>query len=541
MKSAIASQLSSPSPPFARKPLPVVTREEMDRLMPLLTPTERLYLQRLTGARPKWAPESDPQRAAFVSPATELLFGGEPGGGKTALLMILASERHHRAIIFRREYTRMRDLVEQLREMLGGRASYNATEKMFRFHDSGKIIELGALEDEDDKRKYQGIAHDLKAWDELTEFSETQYEFVNTWCRTSRPGQRARIVATANPPTSAEGQWVRRRWAPWLDSMHPRPAASGELRYVARIGGVEQYVEGAEPIDSGEDHFVLPLSRTFVRSRLDDNRFLRDTTYRAHLQALPEPLRSILLKGDWNAPARDDLWQVCPSSWLLGAAAAYPADARDGDALVAIGADVAWGGEDQTALALIQRTASGRLYVAPLVIVPGIETPTGSATAALIMRFWRPGAWVAIDATGNTAAYEACARVSALEPSLVPVIFAEAATGTTRDALMGFANKRAEIWWRVREEIEPGVASVIGLPQDQELLADLSSPRWKAVARGVQIESKEEIRKRIGRSPDRGDAVALALEAAVYATAGAALARDAEMIRSGVLKFNGHN
>jgi len=42
-------------------------------------------------------------------------------------------------------------------------------------------------------------------------------------------------------------------------------------------------------------------------------------------------------------------------------------------------------------------------------------------------------------------------------------------------------------------------------------LADLAAPRWKLTPRGIQVELKEETRKRLGRSPDRADAVILAL------------------------------
>jgi len=49
------------------------------------------------------------------------------------------------------------------------------------------------------------------------------------------------------------------------------------------------------------------------------------------------------------------------------------------------------------------------------------------------------------------------------------------------------------------------------LPPDKELLADLCAPRYRVTAAGIQIEAKEEIKERIGRSPDVGEAVMLAL------------------------------
>jgi hypothetical protein len=71
-----------------------------------------------------------------------------------------------------------------------------------------------------------------------------------------------------------------------------------------------------------------------------------------------------------------------------------------------------------------------------------------------------------------------------------------------------FRNKRAEIFWTLRERMEKGE---ISLPEDEELLADLSALRYTFTQDGrIQLESKDEVRKRLGRSPDRADAVALA-------------------------------
>jgi hypothetical protein len=49
------------------------------------------------------------------------------------------------------------------------------------------------------------------------------------------------------------------------------------------------------------------------------------------------------------------------------------------------------------------------------------------------------------------------------------------------------------------------------LPDDDDLVADLSALRYFFTADGrIQLESKDAVRKRIGRSPDRADAIALA-------------------------------
>ena len=67
------------------------------------------------------------------------------------------------------------------------------------------------------------------------------------------------------------------------------------------------------------------------------------------------------------------------------------------------------------------------------------------------------------------------------------------------------------MWWRLREILEPGSGRELILPDDRELLGDLCAPRWKETSQGIQIESKDDIKKRLGRSTDCGDALVMAL------------------------------
>jgi len=89
-----------------------------------------------------------------------------------------------------------------------------------------------------------------------------------------------------------------------------------------------------------------------------------------------------------------------------------------------------------------------------------------------------------------------------------------------------FLNRRSAAWWGMRELLDPnleeirrlnGVSEVI-LPFDEELLGDLCTPRYKRTSAGkIQVEDKAAIRKRLGRSPDRGDAVVMAFSDRVFA------------------------
>lgn len=80
-----------------------------------------------------------------------------------------------------------------------------------------------------------------------------------------------------------------------------------------------------------------------------------------------------------------------------------------------------------------------------------------------------------------------------------------------RSKELEFLNARAAAWWKFRELLDPAFGSDICLPPDDRLTGDLCAPHWKMTSAGkVQIESKDDIRKRLGRSTDDGDAVVMA-------------------------------
>lgn len=71
-----------------------------------------------------------------------------------------------------------------------------------------------------------------------------------------------------------------------------------------------------------------------------------------------------------------------------------------------------------------------------------------------------------------------------------------------------FANLRAESYWGVRRLLEAGL---IALPRDEKLFDELAGMQWRVNSSGkIQIEAKDDMRARLGRSPDRADAVAMA-------------------------------
>ena len=439
-------------------------------------------------------------------PADELFFGGAAGGGKSELLLGCALTRHKKSIIFRREFTQLTGadgLIQRSRDLLADRAKYNGWEHVWRSIPGGRMLEFGAVQREVDVVKYKGRAHDFKGFDEVTEFTESQYRFLSGWARTTDPRQRVRIIATGNPPTTAEGEWVIRYWRAWLDAQYPYPAQPGELRWYARVDNEDQERENGEPfVWKGET--ITPKSRTFIPALLRDNPHLsHDGRYEAVLQNLPEPLRSQLLFGDFTVGVEDDPWQVIPTEWVRLAQQRHGEAGAPDMGLSALGVDVARGGKDRTAIARVYGP-----YFASLLTYPGASTPDGPAAAALVLSAHEGQAVIGVDVIGvGASVYDS---LNAPGFTVMAIDNAAGSDQTDRSGKLRFVNVRAASYWKLREALDPNTGDGLMLPDDRELLADLCAPRWKATPRGIVVEPKEAIQARLGRSPDKGDAVVLA-------------------------------
>ena len=225
------------------------------------------------------------------------------------------------------------------------------------------------------------------------------------------------------------------------------------------------------------------------------------------LQSLPEPLRSQMLNGDFGAGLEDDPWQVIPTSWVEQAQARWrprsPIPEMD-----SLGVDVACGGKDET---IISRRHG--YWFDELLRYPGTETPNGPATASLVISSRRNGAPCHVDVVGWGKS-----TVDFLNENNIHTVAINGANKTGQvtqshgenDGSLKFRNDRALRWWRLREALDPVNNTGIELPDDVKLLADLTAPKWMLRQNGIQIESKDDIKKRLGRSTDSGDAVAYA-------------------------------
>lgn len=445
-----------------------------------------------------------PQTKVIESKADIIFFGGAGGGGKTDMLLGLAYLHHTRSVIFRRDAKQLQAIEDRSREIYSDFGEYNATKKIWRFEE-GKQIEFAGVSSESDKEKQRGQPRDLYGFDEITGFTKTQFEFIIGWNRTTKLGQRARVVCTGNPPNNSGGYWIKQYWGAWLDKNHPNPASPGELRWYTTINGKEIEVPNNELFEHNGE-ILRPLSRTFIPARIDENPFLANSNYKSTLQNLPEPLRSQMLYGDFNIGVSDDTWQVIPTEWVRLAQARWLTRNKPNVGLHALGVDVARGGNDKTVL-----TSKYGNYFGKQFVYPGQSTPNGTIIVQHIIAM--PGIDKEVDINVDVIGVGASVydQLKMMGFKVHGLQSAGASTATDKSKLYEMLNKRAEWYWALRMSLDPEGGDDLALPDDPELLADLCAPRWMITGGGkIKIEPKEEIVKRIGRSPDKGDSLVYA-------------------------------
>ena len=455
-----------------------------------------------------WEPLPGPQTLALASKADILLYGGAAGGGKTDLLLGAALTAHLRSRIFRRVGTSLEQIVARSHEIYGHLGSYSERNGwLVNYEKHSRQIMFSACQNVGDEKKYDGVPDDFRGFDEIPRFTEMQFRRLQGWVRTPVLGQRTRVIATGNPPdpTNPEESWVIQYWGPWLDPHCECPAKPGELRWVTTDkNGVEHWHATPQEYEY-KGKMLRAKSRTFIPAQLEDNPYYMATDYAATLAELPEPLRSQLLYGSYEAGREDNPMQVIPTAWVMAAQKRWAETPKPDCPITVIGCDVARGGRDKTVL-----TPRYRNWYDHAQVHPGKDTPDGQHVAGLCIAMrGSSGARVNIDVLSvGSSPYDYLRDT--IGSSAVAINFAEGSEGTDKSGLLHFANLRAECYWRLREDLDPASGMDICLPPDRELLIDLTAPKWKVTARGLQVEPKEDIIARIGRSPDKGDSLVYA-------------------------------
>ncbi len=490
--------------------------EELQELMDSLPAQERKEAQRLIALlTPAWEPLDGPQRMAYESEADIIGYGGAAGGGKTDLICGMALTKHKRSLVVRREKAQTEGIIQRMTEIKGSTDGFNGQKAIWKLSDT-QLVEFAGLDNPGDERRWQGRPHGLKAFDEVTEQREAQVRFVMGWLRSPDPNEKCKVLMTFNPPTTTEGRWVLDYYAPWLTKNHPNPAKPGELRWFTTEEGKDVEVPDNrpyvllngkrdydfDPLEFRAEDIIIPKSRTFIPARVTDNPYYMASGYMSTLQALPEPLRSQMLNGDFLAGIEDSMWQLLPTRWVEAAQARwkdrYPKPPMD-----SLGLDVARGGKDQTVFV----ARHGMWFDKPITI-QGKDTPDGPDVAGRAVAVARDGSPIHIDVIGVGASpYD---FLSQAKQHVVAVDVRKSATAKDMSGALDFFNIRSQIGWQFREALDPANNTGIELPPGDDILRELCSINWSVSGRTLKVESREEIIKRLGYSPDKASAFFLA-------------------------------
>lgn len=245
------------------------------------------------------------QSVAFETPATEVLYGGAAGGGKSHLQRVAGIAWCHaipglQYYLFRRTFD---DLYKNHMEGPTGfpallaewidrdYARINLSKNFIAIGEHSKI-HLCHCQYEQDVTKYQGAEIHVLAMDELTHFTAYQYRFLRSRVRLGGlevperfRGMFPRVLNATNPGGIGHN-WVK---AAWVDA-----AAEGAIWQAA----------------SGEGG----MRRQYIRALLADNPTLteNDPNYAEKLEGLGDPalVRAMRL-GDWDIVSGgmfDDVW-----------------------------------------------------------------------------------------------------------------------------------------------------------------------------------------------------------------------------------------
>ena len=211
--------------------------------------------------------------------------------------------------------------------------------------------------------------------------------------------------------------------------------------------------------------------------------------------------------GEFHAADEDT---VIPLAWAEAAVERWHAWAAAGRPPIVgrrvLGVDVARGGTDRTVLS--HRTG---VLVERLDTFHGEDTmrTTGRVLAAL-----EGGTDITpvIDSIGVGGGV--VDRLRELGVKVLPYTGSAKTDARDRTGEHGFVNVRSAAYWHLRELLDPAFGAEVMLPPDEMLLADLNTPTWEVktgVPPRIQVEPKDKLVKRLGRSPDSGDSVVMSL------------------------------
>lgn len=362
----------------------------------------------------------------------------------------------------------------------------------------------------------------------------------NLWTEMSKLQKRSALLAakftwhaeriTCNE--APETWWMSaRQWSKQADASQQADTLAGihadhVLFLVDEVGGIpdavvataEAGLANADPAKGTEAKLVIagnptelsgPLYRACTRERA--------LWWVKEISGDPDdPLRAPRVSVTWAREqiakyGRDNPWVLVnvfgkfppgQSNTLIGVEEANTASQRVyaersyRDEVKVLGVDVARFGDDRSVMAPRQGLVAFEQRV-----LRNVDTMQLASQVAMVIDDWKPDA-VFVDQTGIGAGVVDRLRMLGYGRFVFGVDAASRAlTSETK-----FLNRRAEMWWRTAEWIRQGGR----IPDDAELISELTAPTYKFNAQGrLQLESKDDLKKRGLPSPDKADALTL--------------------------------
>lgn len=169
-----------------------------------------------------------------------------------------------------------------------------------------------------------------------------------------------------------------------------------------------------------------------------------------------------------------------------------------------IGLDVARFGDDKTVFCFRR----GR-FCSEFTSFSGLDNVAVANQATHYIRNFKP-ARVFVDAGGVGGGVVDILHDRGFKKIVRAVMFGSRALNDDR-----YHNRRAEMWDELRQWLN--TEQTVKIPDDEKLCAELCAVDKKYDSRGrLQLEEKDEVKKRLGRSPDMADALALTFAEPVY-------------------------
>jgi hypothetical protein len=426
------------------------------------------------------------------APETYKLYGGAMGGGKTAALINEGNELNIQfpgnfGLLMRKTWPSFRDTVmPQLEKFLdqGLVANWNRSEKLITYINGSKTRYGGIGDKPGDWEKFMSGEYGWIALDQAEQFTLKEFQMLATRLRLRIPEIEYYFLLSCNPNVG----WIKELF-----------------------------------IENNIDDYV------FIPALPEDNQENLPSGYIERMEKVLTPnQRKALLEGNWDAVEEPDN--------IYGYAEIQKAMKRKAkvDLPVDIGADIARSGDDETVIVLREGL---RIRIHSQAQGHDTMRTTGEIWRCCQNRIipkWKDTLdliTIKVDADGvGGGVVDRLKEQRKEKEELYTAMILKMVDKNRREELrkkeyrlrmkiveihgsgkpkdpVHFKNLRAEIHWGLRELLED-----LDLPDDRELSAQLMALKHKTNSAGqIVIIPKEEIKEKLGRSPDLAEAVIYSL------------------------------